>query len=485
VAHELSHGVTQHTSGLVYWYQSGAINESMSDVFGELVDLSDGIGNDDPSVRWQLGEDLPSIPGEDLTRNLRDPLAHGQPDRVNGSFWTSSGSDSGGVHTNSGVGNKAAYLITDGTAGEPGGTFNGQTIPVGLGVEKASQIYWRTEQLLTPGADYSDLANALVAACSSLAAGGIAGITASDCSDVVAKATVATQMQAFSGPTAPRSLKILGGYKQIHLTWTRPAAAGSAPITSYVLIVKPAIQGENFLPIDDPKAHDVRIGGIPAGRTFTFSLVAVTPFGNSPAASLILQGTKLSMSVKRSVAFGSRAKIKGRLTLTNGSGVRGRHVTLYRKVAGKSGYHKVKTKTTSRTGRYTFKQRQTAKTSYYVQFASKVPGLMGARSTKRPVKVRRWVSLRANDQTVRVGTAVSFTGRVDPASGAVTLQRRPATGQQASTWSRVARDRLDGSGRYRLGWTARSGRDFAWRVVAPAHHGLDRGVSRTRVVRVT
>ena len=48
VAHELAHGVIQHTAGLVYWYQSGAINESMSDVFGELVDLADGTGSDGP-----------------------------------------------------------------------------------------------------------------------------------------------------------------------------------------------------------------------------------------------------------------------------------------------------------------------------------------------------------------------------------------------------------------------------------------------------
>ena len=51
VAHELTHGVTQHTAGLVYWYQSGSINESMSDVLGELVDQGDGIGNDAPEMQ--------------------------------------------------------------------------------------------------------------------------------------------------------------------------------------------------------------------------------------------------------------------------------------------------------------------------------------------------------------------------------------------------------------------------------------------------
>ena len=47
VGHELTHGVTQFTSGLFYYYQSGAINESLSDVFGELIDQTNGHGNDD------------------------------------------------------------------------------------------------------------------------------------------------------------------------------------------------------------------------------------------------------------------------------------------------------------------------------------------------------------------------------------------------------------------------------------------------------
>ena len=46
VGHELTHGVTQYESGLFYYYQSGAINESLSDVFGELIDLTNGSGND-------------------------------------------------------------------------------------------------------------------------------------------------------------------------------------------------------------------------------------------------------------------------------------------------------------------------------------------------------------------------------------------------------------------------------------------------------
>ena len=61
VAHELTHAVTERSAGLLYYYQSGALNESFSDIFGETMDLTNGVGNDSAAVRWQLAEDL--IPG--------------------------------------------------------------------------------------------------------------------------------------------------------------------------------------------------------------------------------------------------------------------------------------------------------------------------------------------------------------------------------------------------------------------------------------
>ncbi len=61
VGHELSHGVTQYTSNLMYAFQSGAINESMSDVFGEFIDQKAARPGtkDGAAYNWQLGEDLP------------------------------------------------------------------------------------------------------------------------------------------------------------------------------------------------------------------------------------------------------------------------------------------------------------------------------------------------------------------------------------------------------------------------------------------
>jgi Zn-dependent metalloprotease len=208
VAHELSHGVTEFTSGLFYYYQSGAINESMSDVFGELLDLTNGAGADTAGVRWLLGEDLPASFG--VIRNMKDPPTEPTgvptpffspaPDRMGSLLYTADEEegDGGGVHTNSGVNNKAAYLLTDGDS------FNGQTI-TGLGASKVGQIYYRVEtNYLTSASDYQDLATALRAACGALV--GSHNITTADCAEVD-KAVLATEMDqtpaAAPAPEAP------------------------------------------------------------------------------------------------------------------------------------------------------------------------------------------------------------------------------------------------------------------------------------------
>ena len=137
VAHELTHGVTSATSKLLYWFQSGAINESLSDIFGELTDQQNGLGTDTPGVRWLLGEDMPG----GAIRNMADPGASVQgasADRMRSPNYYSDPSlvDRGAVHFNSGVGNKAAFLMVD------GGTFNGQTV-TGIGVDKTAAIWYR------------------------------------------------------------------------------------------------------------------------------------------------------------------------------------------------------------------------------------------------------------------------------------------------------------------------------------------------------
>lgn len=154
--HELSHGVTEAVAPLTYLFEAGAINESLSDVFGEFVDLTNGSADDTPANRWLVGE------GSSLgvIRSMADPPAEGDPDRIQSSLWVQDRAmlDNGGVHSNSGVGNKAAFLMSD------GGTFNGHTI-TGLGISATARLFQDARALLPTGADYGILAEALRASC--------------------------------------------------------------------------------------------------------------------------------------------------------------------------------------------------------------------------------------------------------------------------------------------------------------------------------
>ena len=117
VAHELAHGVTQFTAGLIYKNQSGALNEHFSDVFGTAI--TQWAANETPaSADWLIGDEImaPGLYGEAL-RSMRhpgtaydntilgkDPQPAHYDDRYTGS------ADNGGVHINSGIPNRAFYL---------------------------------------------------------------------------------------------------------------------------------------------------------------------------------------------------------------------------------------------------------------------------------------------------------------------------------------------------------------------------------------
>jgi Zn-dependent metalloprotease/DNA-binding beta-propeller fold protein YncE len=173
VGHEITHGVTEYTSDLIYYGQSGAINESFSDVWGEFIDQTNGSGNDSPSVKWLIGED--TLLG--AIRSMSDPTMFGDPDKMTSPYYYTGPGDNGGVHFNSGVNNKAVYLMVE------GGTFNGRNI-IGIGLDKTAAVYYEAQiHHLTMGTNYNDLYYALLQACQNLN-GGAAGITQTDCEQV-------------------------------------------------------------------------------------------------------------------------------------------------------------------------------------------------------------------------------------------------------------------------------------------------------------
>jgi bacillolysin len=168
VAHEWTHAVTEHTAGLIYNGESGALNESMSDVFAALID-----GN------WLQGEDNWLKTTAPAGRNLEDPTNGGQydpanpidsvidghqPDHMTDKYTGSQ--DYGGVHINSGIMNKAAYLIST------GGTHRGISVCEGLGRDVLGRLYYQalTSHLIS-SSDFSDMKDAVLDSLDDLYAG--------------------------------------------------------------------------------------------------------------------------------------------------------------------------------------------------------------------------------------------------------------------------------------------------------------------------
>ncbi len=184
VAHELSHAVVQYTADLIYQNESGAMNESYADIFGETIQLTDPKHITLPAERWIVGEEL-DIAGVVTRgtgfRNMMNPTLFRDPASTKDANYSCNANvDNGGVHTNSGVGNKAYALMTD------GGTFNGYTIR-GIGLAKAAAVEYRALSVyLGTASTYLDNYNALVSACSDLV--GSAGVSVDDCAQVKAAA---------------------------------------------------------------------------------------------------------------------------------------------------------------------------------------------------------------------------------------------------------------------------------------------------------
>ncbi len=162
IGHELTHGVTQYEANLVYQNQPGALNESMSDVFGVLVKqriLSQTAQDAD----WIIGAGLftAKVNGVGI-RSMKapgtaydDPILGNDPQPAHMDDYLNVSYDNGGVHINSGIPNHAFYL----TAMELGG----------FAWEKAGKIWYDTlANRLTSTSDFQTAANATYAAAASL-----------------------------------------------------------------------------------------------------------------------------------------------------------------------------------------------------------------------------------------------------------------------------------------------------------------------------
>lgn len=141
VGHEITHGVTEHTAGLIYQDESGALNESMSDVFGAMIER---FVKGQSAATWLIGEECytPANGNDDALRSLSNPHAasdkgftsNDDPDHYSERYVGSG--DYGGVHINSGIANYAFYLTAMGGTHHLGGSMEG------IGPEAAAAVWW-------------------------------------------------------------------------------------------------------------------------------------------------------------------------------------------------------------------------------------------------------------------------------------------------------------------------------------------------------
>ena len=153
VAHELTHGVTDYSSQLIYQGEPGALNEAFSDIMGTAVEFSFQREKAD----YVLGEDA-FTPGG--TRSMQNPQAYGDPDHYS-IRYTGSG-DNGGVHINSGIANNAFYLAIEGGVHRLGASVQGVG---GANRAQIERVFYRAfTAFLAPSATFAQARAATIQA---------------------------------------------------------------------------------------------------------------------------------------------------------------------------------------------------------------------------------------------------------------------------------------------------------------------------------
>ncbi len=162
VSHEMTHAVTGSEANFTYSNQSGAMDESMADVFGAMVEAyTDGAISADT---WLMGEECytPSTAGDAL-RYMDDPTADGSSFDHYNDLYTGF-QDSGGVHWNSGIGNMSFYLLSQGGT-HP--TYGGSM--TGIGSDEAAAIWYHAlVTYMTSSTTFADARDAMLSAATDL-----------------------------------------------------------------------------------------------------------------------------------------------------------------------------------------------------------------------------------------------------------------------------------------------------------------------------
>lgn len=152
IGHEFTHAVVEHTAGLVYENESGALNEAIADIMGQSIERL----YEPTNMNYLIG-DRNALVANGHFRDMSNPQSKNHPSYYKGRYWiTNNDVDNGGVHTNSGVLNHWFYLIT---AGKIGVNEKGQNFQVAkMDFKKAQDlVYYALVNYLTPFSDYEEM----------------------------------------------------------------------------------------------------------------------------------------------------------------------------------------------------------------------------------------------------------------------------------------------------------------------------------------
>ncbi|MCP4643809.1 MAG: hypothetical protein GY851_25415 [bacterium] len=301
VAHELTHGVTTYTSDLMYWSESGAINEAFSDIWGEFIDQSNGRGTDSEAVKWLMGEDAPG----GAIRSLKDPMSFQNwfpdsgyipmPDRYKGIGWYEGVYDNEGVHHNMGVGMKLAYLLADGD------NFNGYQI-VGLGIPKTADLFWEAQsKLLTKYSDYRDLGSVLQLAAANLSFS--QGET-----NTVVSALYATEILKLEGfPLRNLRATPIENQTVVSLAWDPPTYPGRS--TAVTVVRKtgsfPVSTSDGTVVLNNSTDTSVADTSVALGTEYFYTVFATDPAGNAPQYARVTAGDPTPDILTEGFSFGT------------------------------------------------------------------------------------------------------------------------------------------------------------------------------------
>lgn len=265
VGHEIAHGVTEYAADLTYSYESGALNESFSDIFGESIEFYAQGSND-----WLMGDHIGAGGSGGALRSMSNPNLYSQPDTYLGTSWYTGSGDNGGVHYNSGVQNFWFYLLSTGGSGT---NDNGDSYNVSqIGMDKAAAVAYRNLTVyLTASSQYADArTGAIQAAIDLYGSGSAEEIAVTNAWYAVGVGAEYVQTCALGAPNNFASSSI--NDNGFSLSWS--SVSGASSYTVSIGGSSTTVSGTSYT-----------VTGLTEGTSYTCSVVANCSVGGNGTAS--------------------------------------------------------------------------------------------------------------------------------------------------------------------------------------------------------